>query len=101
MNTPKFVQLKPSFHTELKKRISNYFETTGKSTFGNYQLWTKAAILLSLYIALYIHLVFFTPSGWWAIAECFVLGATVAAIGFNIMHDGAHGSFSKYPVLNK
>ncbi len=99
--TPKFVQLKPSFHTELKKRISNYFETTGKSTSGNYKLWTKAVILISVLIALYIHLVFFTPSAVWAILECVLLGTTVASIGFNIMHDGAHGSFSKSPVLNK
>jgi linoleoyl-CoA desaturase len=101
MNTPKFEQLKPSFHTELKKRISQYFETTGKSTTGNYQLWIKAAILLAAYIFLYVHLVFFTPSAFWAITECVLLGSTMSAIGFNIMHDGGHGSFSKYPVLNK
>jgi linoleoyl-CoA desaturase len=29
-----------------------------------------------------------------------VLGFVVAAIGFNIMHDGAHGSFSKYKWVN-
>ena len=33
-STPKFIQLKPSFHTELKKRISLYFETTGKNIKG-------------------------------------------------------------------
>ena len=62
MNTPKFAQLKPSFHTELKKRISYYFETTGKSTTGNWRLWIKAAILLVTLTGLYIHLVFFTPA---------------------------------------
>jgi linoleoyl-CoA desaturase len=99
--TPKFIQPRPSFHTELKKRISQYFEKTGKSTSGNYKLWTKAAILVVVLFALYIHLVFFTPSAFWAIAECVLLGVTVASIGFNIMHDGAHGSFSKSPTLNK
>ncbi|MEO8711203.1 MAG: acyl-CoA desaturase [Parafilimonas sp.] len=99
--TPKFAQLKPSFHTELKKRISNYFETTGKSTTGNYKLWLKAAILLIILIGLYIHLVFFTPPVLWALIECAILGGTVSAIGFNIMHDGAHGSFSKSHILNK
>ena len=101
MNTPKFEQLKPSFHTELKKRISQYFENSGKASTGNYALWIKAAILLLAYIFLYIHLVFFIPPAGWAIAECVVLGCIVAAIGFNIMHDGAHGSFSKHPLLNK
>jgi linoleoyl-CoA desaturase len=99
--TPKFVNLKPSFHSELKRRISQYFETTGKSMSGNYKLWIKAAILIIALIALYIHLVFFTPSLFWSITECVLLGITVASIGFNIMHDGAHGSFSKYPTLNK
>src|SRR5215510_3786469 len=98
--TPKFAQLKPSFHTELKKRIAQYFETTGKSTAGNYKLWVKAAILIVVLLALYVHLVFFTPSAFWAVTECILLGATVASIGFNIMHDGAHGSFSKNPLLN-
>ena len=28
------------------------------------------------------------------------MGIVVAGIGFNIMHDGAHGSFSKYKWLN-
>jgi len=100
-NTPKFVQLKPSFHTELKKRIAQYFETTGKSTTGNYNLWTKAVILIASLLFLYIHLVFFTPGPVWAIIECVLMGVTVACIGFNIMHDGAHGSFSNTPALNK
>jgi linoleoyl-CoA desaturase len=29
-----------------------------------------------------------------------LLGGVVAAIGFNVMHDGAHGSFSKYKWVN-
>ena len=49
---------------------------------------------------LYVHLVFFTPGTIWAILESVLLGVVVAGIGFNIMHDGAHGSFSKYKWLN-
>src|SRR5690348_17742587 len=47
------------------------------------------------------HLVFFTPGTWIAIPECIFFGLLTAAIGFNVMHDGAHGSFSKYKLLNK
>jgi linoleoyl-CoA desaturase len=32
--------------------------------------------------------------------ESVLLGGVVAAIGFNVMHDGAHGSFSKYKWVN-
>ncbi len=101
METPKFVNSGPSFHVELKKRISQYFEEVGKSTTGNFRLWSKAVILIISFVAVYVHLVFFTPSVWFAIPECLLLGALTAAIGFNVMHDGSHGSFSKYPWLNE
>lgn len=52
-------------------------------------------------VFLYIHLVFFTPGTFWAILECVLMGCLVAAIGFNVMHDGAHGSFSKYKFVNQ
>ncbi len=101
MIIPKFPHGRPSFHTELKKRISQYFEDTGKSTTGNYRLWLKAIILIVAFVAVYVHLVFFTPSIWLAIPECLLLGGLTAAIGFNVMHDGSHGSFSKFNWLNE
>jgi linoleoyl-CoA desaturase len=101
MHIPKFTQSKPSFHTELKKRVAAYFNQKGTSRTGNYKLFSKAFILLTLYILLYIHLVFFTPSLPWCIIECVLFGMSTAAIGFNIMHDGAHGSFSKYRLINE
>ena len=100
MANPKFISGKQSFHLELKKRINDYFETTGKSLTGNSVLYTKAIVLLTAFLVFYIHLVFFTPAVIFSIIECIVLGFIVAGIGFNIMHDGAHGSFSKYKWLN-
>lgn len=97
---PKFVVPKESFHVVLKNRINEYFETTGKAVSGNRQLYVKAAILLAAFFFLYIHLVFFTPGAFFAIAECVLLGIVVSGIGFNIMHDGAHGSFSQHKWLN-
>jgi linoleoyl-CoA desaturase len=85
----------------MKKRISDYFTEAGRSTTGNYQLFLKAIVLMSLFVIIYIHLVFFTPIAWVAIPECILLGCVVAAIGFNVMHDGAHGSFSKNHTVNK
>ena len=97
----KFASPEESFHVVLKKRINEYFETTGKSASGNAHLYTKAVILLLSFSFLYVHLVFFTPPVIWAVLESILLGIAVAGIGFNIMHDGAHGSFSKYPWLNQ
>ena len=100
MATPKFSNVPHSFHSELKKRISTYFEEVGASTTGNYNLFIKAVILMVAFIFLYVHLVFFTPIAIVAIIECVLLGCIVSAIGFNVMHDGAHGSFSKYKWVN-
>lgn len=100
MAIPKFPTVKQSFHTELKRRINEYFESTGKSLSGNARLYTKAIILVTVFLFLYIHLVFFTPVVILAVLESILLGIVVAGIGFNIMHDGAHGSFSKYKWVN-
>jgi linoleoyl-CoA desaturase len=101
MSVPKFSNAPYSFHTELKKRINNYFEEAGKATTGNFQLYFKAIILNTAFIVIYTHLVFFTPAIIWAVLECILLGVVIAAIGFNVMHDGAHGSFSTSPFLNR
>jgi linoleoyl-CoA desaturase len=100
MTTPKFAATAQSFHTELKRRVSAYFEETGKKTTGNIKLYLKAILLGIAFLALYVHLVFFTPGILLGIFESILMGGVISAIGFNIMHDGAHGSFSKYKGVN-
>lgn len=101
--TPKFRNLNRSnFHQELKKRVNNYFEQNNISATGNWSLYFKAILFWTLYVALYIHVLFFTPANnWIALAECLLMGGLTAAIGFNVMHDGGHGSFSKSKFWNK
>jgi linoleoyl-CoA desaturase len=100
MAVPKFSNAPQSFHTELKRRISEYFKQSGKNSTGNFSLYFKAGLLVLSYFAVYTHLVFFTPTTWLAIVECIVLGGLTAAIGFNVMHDGMHGSFSQHKWVN-
>jgi linoleoyl-CoA desaturase len=101
ITTPKFLNVKgTSFHQELKRRVNEYFETAKKATTGNYKLYFKAILFWVLYVGLYVHVLFFTPSNLWAIVECFLMGGLTAAIGFNVMHDGGHGSFSKSKLVN-
>ena len=101
MATPKFLQGKGDFHIELKKRVSQYFTEHKRPMTGNNALLFKAILFCLGYILLYIHLVFFTPMLWIAIPECVLFGGLTAAIGFNVMHDGAHGSFSRFKAVNK
>lgn len=101
MSTPKFLQGQGSFHMDLKTRVNQYFSEIKKPTTGNTGLFVKGIFLCVAYLFLYTHLVFFTPVWYVALMECIVLGGVTAAIGFNVMHDGAHGSFSKSKLVNK
>lgn len=101
MAFPKFAAPPPpSFHTVLKNRVNEYFDTKHRRQTGNVRLYSKAAFLVCGFLFLYVHLVFFTPPVGWAIFECLLLSLFTSAIGFNIMHDGAHGSFSSKPWVN-
>ncbi len=88
------------FFDELKKRVDAYFEKTGKSPWGNWKIYLKTAILLSVMFGTYIWLVFYTPGILASLFLCTLMGITLAGVGFNVMHDSAHGSYSKYPWLN-
>lgn len=101
ITTPKFIQGKDNFHEELKLRVNKYFIDNHRPMTGNFQLLFKAALLCLGYLLVYVHLVFFTPNVWIAIPECILFGGLTAAIGFNVMHDGAHGSFSPNKIINK
>ena len=90
------------FYDTLKARVDQYFNDNKLSKTGNLFLYIKAAFFLIVAAGLYTHLVFFTPESiWQAVFECIVLGFFFAGIGFNAMHDGAHGSFSKYKWVNE
>ena len=102
MVTPKFRNTSGSnFHQELKKRVQVYFTENKLNQTGNLSLYFKAILMWSLYIALYVHLVFFTPGNLLAAFECLIMGGLTAGIGFNVMHDGGHGSFSGSKFWNK
>jgi len=89
------------FFDSLKAKVENYFATNKIEPTGNFSLYSKTITLAVMAITLYVTLVFFTPQAWLAAVLCVILGFTMAAMGFNIMHDGAHGSYSKNKLVNE
>jgi linoleoyl-CoA desaturase len=89
------------FTDTLKKRIQEYFDKNKIEETGNHHLYIKTGVLVSALVGIYIALVFFTPPVWIAILLCALLGVNLAAIGFNVMHDGAHGSYSGKKTVNE
>jgi len=98
--TPKFPVATPSLHAELKARVAQHFDNGALKSKGNGPLYAKAAFVVGGMICLYIHLVFFTPALYIAVPECMLLGLFITGTGFNVMHDGSHGSFSSRGWVN-
>ncbi|MCB9183001.1 MAG: acyl-CoA desaturase [Flavobacteriales bacterium] len=99
---PSFARTAPVFFQRLREVTESYFKENNISKTGDYRLYLKTGILLVALAALYAVLVFFTPAAWWvSLLLCAVMGVVVASVGFNVMHDGAHGSYSRRKWVNE
>jgi linoleoyl-CoA desaturase len=89
------------FLRELRKRVDAYFERTGHSRRDCPQMYFKTATIMAWFFSAYLLLLFFSTSWLSAVPLAIVLGLAVAAIGFNIQHDGGHRAYSERPWVNK
>jgi linoleoyl-CoA desaturase len=98
-----------SFYTSLKASVDQYFRTTALRKTGNWRLYAKTGVLIPVAITLYISLLCFfrqpaadasvllTITG---LLMSTILGFVLASIGFNVMHDACHGSYSSREWVN-
>lgn len=89
------------FQQELRRRVDEFFRTTGRRQRDCWQLYLKTAIFLASLATSYVLLVFVAETWWQAWPLTVVLGLTIAGIGFNIQHDGGHHAFSDRRWINK
>lgn len=89
-----------SFHEDLKRAVAGYFAKRNKLQTGDWRLYLKSAILLASAFIFYWYIIFVPMSGWITLALCALLGAIFALIGFNIMHDASHKSYSRKEWVN-
>src|SRR5438105_14311226 len=64
-------------------------------------MYVKTALIFAWFAASYALLVFFVGAWWLALPLVISLGLSMAAIGFNIQHDGGHRAYSERRWLNK
>ena len=88
------------FVDQLKMEISDYFKKHNLSIKGNFWLFLKAIVILSVYIVPWIMLIIFPLNGWIAASLCILIGIGEAGVGMNVMHDAAHGSLSRKKWVN-
>lgn len=101
MNKAQFAAKGSPFYDDLLSEIDQYFKSTNRKRTGDWRLFSKSIILLTAFFSLYILIVFVLPIGWISFLLSGLFGLVMALIGFNVMHDACHGSYSSSHALNE
>ena len=89
------------FLQELRRRVDRYFRSTGRRPRDCPKMYLKTAIVIIWFAASYGLLVFGAGAWWTALPMAVSLGLSLAAVGFNIHHDGGHQAYSRRLWVNK
>jgi linoleoyl-CoA desaturase len=89
------------FHAALRRRVDEFFQSTGLRRRDCPAMFRKTLIILSWLAGSYSLLVFVAGAWWLAVPLAISLGLSMAAVGFNIQHDAGHNAFSERPWLNR
>ena len=65
MATITFQNQGTGFMAALKQKTDAYFKANNTTPYGNSALIGKTVVIISMFVALYVWLVFFTPSQEW------------------------------------
>jgi linoleoyl-CoA desaturase len=89
------------FVRELRQRVDDYFEQTGRRRRDCPAMYFKTFTILCWFFGAYALLMFVVTSWWLVLPLAMILGVAMAAIGFNIQHDGSHKAYSDRQWINK
>src|SRR5438045_9785120 len=84
------------FLQKLKKRVDAYFVETGKKPRDCGQMYFKTATIVIWFVGTYILLMFAVSTWWLVVPLALLMGLAMAAVGFNIQHDGGHRAYSNH-----
>jgi linoleoyl-CoA desaturase len=89
------------FFQALKKSVEAYFKEEGIKKTGNWRLYSKTLVLIPAAIGIYVSLLVFQMPVLVSLFLCASLGLAISSIGFNVMHDACHGSYSGKKWVNE
>jgi linoleoyl-CoA desaturase len=89
------------FLSELRRRVDRYFQIVGRSQLDAPRMYVKTAFIFAWFAASYLLLLFVVGTWWLALPLALSLGLSMAAMGFNVQHDGGHRAYSKHKWINK
>ncbi len=101
MKKVSFDNTENSFYNELNTEVKAYFTQKRISQTGDLRLYLKSVLLIGGALGIYFTLLTVTTlNAVFAIVLCLILGFLLACIGFSVMHDACHGSYSQSKTLN-
>lgn len=89
------------FFDDLRHAVDQYFSDNKLRKTGNWQLYQKTLVLIPAAVIIYLLLLLTTMPVLLALTLCGLLGFILASIGFNVMHDACHGSYSSKKWVNE
>jgi linoleoyl-CoA desaturase len=89
------------FQTAIRRRVDEYFRSTGRRQRDCLHMYLKTAVVFAWCVTSYLLLVCWAATWWQALPLAFSLGLAMAAIGFNVQHDGGHHAYSDRRWVNK
>src|SRR5947209_20043814 len=89
------------FQTELRRRVDEYFQRTGRRQRDCPGMYLKTAIIFAWLIASYVLLLFAASAWWQCLPLALSLGLAMGAVGFNVQHDGGHHAYSRHEWVNR
>ena len=88
------------FHRELRAQVKNFFAAPERTARDVPGMYLKSFVILGWTFASYLLMFWFTA--WWQIGLLSTsLGLAMAAVGFNIQHDGGHSAYSERRWVNR
>jgi linoleoyl-CoA desaturase len=89
-----------AFYQSLKQAVDNYFTENKIKRTGDWRLFSKSIILIGSAVSVYLCLILINMSTLPALLLAALLGFLAACIGFGVMHDANHGSYSPNNTVN-
>ena len=89
-----------AFVRDVKAGVAAYFETSRRSSKGNWSMWLKTLLLFGMVVGSYAAIMSnrFSPLAMLGLAV--VLGIGIAGVGFSVAHDALLGAYSGRPAVN-
>jgi linoleoyl-CoA desaturase len=89
-----------AFVREVKADVAGYFETSRRSSKGNWAMWVKTLLLFGVVLGSYAAIMSnrFPPLTMLGLA--IVLGIGIVGVGFSVSHDALHGAYSNNATAN-